>query len=350
MDKITFGNTDLKVSKVALGGIPIMRLTKREAARVIKDVLNMGVTFIDTANGYGDSEEKIGEAIKKYKRNSLVLSSKSGASDKKTFLSHLNLSLKHIGTDYIDIYHLHGINSDEQVEKIMDTRGAYHGLEEAVSSGKVRYFAFSSHNPKIAKKLMLTKKFQIVQIPFNFVDNEPEEELIPLASKLNMGFIAMKPMGGGLLEDANLAFRYLAQFEKIVPDPGIEKTEEMAEIVKIVENPRPLTSEEKETIKNIKKELGKSWCHRCDYCQPCPQDISISTVIITKSIIKRMPFTVAMNFLEKAIEKAKQCTECEECIQKCPYNLEIPTLLKENISFWKDYKNRFTSNNKRSKL
>ena len=51
-----------------------------------------------------------------------------------------------------------------------------------------------------------------------------------------------------------------------------------------------------------------------------------------------MPFTVAMNSLEKAMEKAKQCTECEECIQKCPYNLEIPTLLKENISFWKDYK------------
>lgn len=96
--------------------------------------------------------------------------------------------------------------------------------------------------------------------------------------------------------------------------------------------------------------MGKSWCHRCDYCQPCPQGISISTVIITKSIIKRMPFTVAMNSLEKAMEKAKQCTECEECIQKCPYNLEIPTLLKENISFWKDYKNRFTSNNKRSKL
>ena len=339
MEKIKFGNTNLMVSKVAMGGIPIMRLDKDQGVKVINEVINMGVNFIDTAHVYGDSEEKIGIAIKGHKRENLVLASKSPATDKKTFLSHLNLSLDRLGVDYIDIYQMHGVSSKETMEKVFAEDGAYFGLKEAVSSGKVRYFAFSSHSSHIAKKLMLTKKFQVVQIPFNFVDTEPEEELIPLAYKLKMGVIAMKPLGGGILQSANLAFRYLAQFKGIVPDPGVERVEEMAEIVKIIENPRPLTSGEREEIEKIRKELGNEWCHRCGYCMPCQKDINIQLVLVTKSTIKRMSFEIAANFLEKAINKAKDCTECRKCTKKCPYNLDIPILLKENIALWENYKN-----------
>ena len=191
---------------------------------------------------------------------------------------------------------------------------------------------------------MRTKKFQVVQIPFNFVDTEPEEELIPLAYKLKMGVIAMKPMGGGMLQDANLAFRYLAQFKGIVPDPGVERIEEMAEIVKIIENPRPLTSKEKEEIEKIRKELGNQWCHKCGYCMPCHKNINIPSVLAMKSTIKRMPFEAAIIFLEKPIEKAKDCTECGKCIKKCPYNLDIPALLRENVVLWENYINKFSNN------
>ncbi len=341
MEKIQFGGTDLMVSKVAMGGIPIMRLDMDSGVKVINEVLNMGVNFIDTAHLYGDSEEKIGKAIKKHKRENLVLASKSMATDKKTFLLHLNLSLERLGVDYIDIYQMHGVSSKEIMDKVMEEDGAYSGLKEAVSSGKVRYFAFSSHSSHIAKKLMKTKKFQVVQIPFNFVDIEPEEELIPLAHKLKMGVIAMKPMGGGILQDANLAFRYLAQFEGIVPDPGVERTEEMAEIVKIIENPRHLTLSELEKIEKIRKELGRQWCHRCGYCMPCKNDIQIPSVMVANSTIKRMSFKAAAGFLEKPIEKAKDCTECGKCIKKCPYNLDIPELLKKNIVLWEKYKSEF---------
>ncbi|MGM0365027.1 MAG: aldo/keto reductase [Actinomycetota bacterium] len=341
MKKIKFGNTDLKVSRVALGGIPIMRLTKKNAVKVIRDVINMGINFIDTANAYGDSEEKIGEAIKKFKREKLVLSSKSNAKDKKTFLSHLDLSLKRLGTDYIDIYHLHAINDQDNFKKVMATGGAYEGLEDAVAKGKVRYYAFSSHSPDVAEKIMLTNKFQVVQIPLNFIDTEAEKKLIPLAKKLNIGFIAMKPMGGGMLEDANLAFRYLSQFKEVVPDPGIEETEEMKEIVGIVENTRPLAYKEKQRIKKIKEKLGDEWCHRCGYCQPCPEGIPISTVLITKSIIKRTDYDSAIYWQEKAIEKARGCVECKECIEKCPYNLNIPELIKQNIEYWENFKKSY---------
>lgn len=341
MEKLILGSTNLKVSRVAFGGIPIMRLTKSEAVKVVRQVLDMGINFIDTAHGYGDSEEKIGTAIQGKPRAELVIASKSPASDKKNFLEHVDTSLRRLRTDYIDIYHLHGVSSEEKLNQVMDAGGAFDGLLEVIKQGKVHYAAFSSHNLSTAKKLILLKKFQVTQIPFNFVDEEAAGEIIPLAKRYNMGFIAMKPMGGGLLEDANLAFRYLMQFSSIIPDPGIEKIEEMREIVQIIENPRALHKAEKESIEQIRKALGKEWCHRCDYCQPCPQEIPISLVLVTKSVAKRMPFNSAKELIEPALEKARTCTECRKCTEKCPYNLDIPGLLKDSINFWDAYEKTY---------
>jgi len=340
VEKLELGKTGLWVSKVAMGGIPIMRLGKKEAVEVVKKVLDMGINFIDTATGYGDSEEKIGQALKGRKRQDLVIASKSPASDKKTFLKHVDLSLRRMGLDYIDIYQLHGVNSEEKLKQVMGPAGAYEGLQEAIERGRVGHGGFSSHHMSEAKKLMLTEKFEVVQIPFNFVDTEPEKEIIPLARKMNLGFIAMKPLGGGLLENADLSFRYLLQFPSLVPDPGIEKIEEMEEIVQVVQNPRPLTTEEKKDIQKIREELGKEFCHRCDYCQPCPESIPISTVLIVKSVIKRMPMRSAAEWVDPAIEKARECTECEECVERCPYDLAIPELLKKNIALWEECKRK----------
>jgi len=136
---------------------------------------------------------------------------------------------------------------------------------------------------------MLTQRFEVAQIPFNLVNTEPEEELIPLALRLNMGFIAMKPLAGGALENAVLAFRYLSQFPSVVPDPGIERVEEMEEILRVMENVRPLTPEETDAIERIRKELGKVFCRRCDYCQPCPEEIPIASVLSIESAVKRAP-------------------------------------------------------------
>jgi predicted aldo/keto reductase-like oxidoreductase len=324
------------VSKVAMGGIPIMRLDKIGAVKVVRDVINMGINFIDTANAYGDSEEKIGEAIRNYNREDIVLSSKSGARDKNTFAEHLDLSLKRLGTDYIDIYHLHGVSNEENLEKVMADDGAYQALDDAVRKGKVRHHAFSSHNIDIADKMLNTRRFQVTQIPLNFIDSEAES-LLPLAKKLDIGFIAMKPLGGGLLDDAVLAFKYLSQFDNVVPDPGIEKTGEMQQIVKILENPGILTDKDNKRIEALKKEMGSSWCHRCDYCQPCPQDIPISNVLLTKSMLKRLDHERAVIWCGSGIEKARECIECRDCVERCPYDLDIPELLIDNIKIWEEY-------------
>ena len=334
MEKVRFGSTGLMVSKVAFGGIPIERLSVSDAVDVIRGAIDLGVNFIDTANGYTDSEEKIGLAIKTVPRESLVIASKSYARDKKTFLEHLDLSLKRLGTDYLDIYQHHSISNQESYNAIMEEGGAFEGMLEAVRAGKVRFPAFTSHNVAIAIKIMREGQFYSVQLPFNFIDNEAEAEAIPLSKELDMGFIAMKPFGGGLLDDAGLVMRFFSQYDSIVPDPGIEKLEEIEEIVRVMDTGEKFTAKDAEVIEKMKAEVGNGWCHRCDYCQPCPQGIAISAVLSIESQIKRMTLPRIIAMSEKAMSAAHECTSCRQCVKKCPYDLDVPNLLKEKLAVW----------------
>ena len=256
------------------------------------------------------------------------------AADKKTFGEHIDLSLKRLGVDYIDFYQLHNVSTEAQREKVFGPDGAMEALEEAVKAGKVRFPAFSSHNVPMAIEIMKSEKFVSVQLPFNYVDIEAAREAIPLAKKLDMGFIAMKPMGGGLLQDAGLSFRFFGQYDSIIPDPGIEKIEEIREIVEIVNKNEAFSAEDQKEIEKHRKEFGSSWCHRCDYCQPCPQGIYISFALNVESFFKRMTLERARFMVGASIEKARTCLECGECVKRCPYKLEIPALLKERVKFW----------------
>ena len=334
MEKVRFGKTELMVSRTAFGGIPIQRLTRAEAVKVVREALNLGINFFDTALGYTDSEEKIGEAIRGIKRDDIIIASKSPASEKNSFKEHLDISLKRLGLDYIDIYQFHGISSPAKRDAVFAPGGAMEGMEEAVKAGKIRFPGFSSHSIPVAMEVMKTGRFASVQLPFNYIDKAAADEAIPLAKKLDIGFIAMKPMGGGLLDNAVLAFRYLLSFDSIVADPGIEKTEEIREIAGVVDHNEILTDADKQEIERQRAEFSSSWCHRCDYCQPCPQGIGISSVLCMKSAFKRMPAERARAFVGSSLEKVRNCTECRTCVSRCPYDLDIPVLLRERLAYW----------------
>jgi uncharacterized protein len=336
-ERVRFGRTGLMVSKIAFGGIPIQRLSRQDGIRLVADVLGLGINFIDTAHAYGHSEELIGEAIRRTNRSSLVLATKSHSTDRKGFLADLDESLRRLDTDYLDIFQLHGVSTREKMAAVMGAGGAVEGMQEGIRAGKVRFPAFSSHSVPIAIEMIKTGRFDAVQIPFNFVDGEAADELLPLARQADMGIIAMKPLGGGLLDDARLCFRFLQQYPGIVPDPGIESLPQLLEIIGVMESGGPLTAEEQGRMQQYREQLGREWCHRCDYCQPCPQHISISTVLTAKSFAVRMPMAKVKSFVEAPMNAAANCQECRECVERCPYHLDIPVLLKERRRVWDRY-------------
>jgi len=210
-------------------------------------------------------------------------------------------------------------------------------MKEGIRAGKIRFPAFSSHSLPIAAEMIRTGLFNAVQIPFNFVDCEALDEVIPLARRADMGIIAMKPLGGGRLDNARLCFRYLLQFRHVIPDPGIETLSQLQEILEVMESGWPLTAEENGQIEAYRTRLGSEWCHRCDYCQPCPQHVAISTLLVTETFAKRMPKERARAFVEESFKAAENCTECRECVKKCPYHLDIPVLLKKQRNLWNGF-------------
>jgi predicted aldo/keto reductase-like oxidoreductase len=332
MKTVRLGRTELRVSRIGFGGIPIQRLSEDEAIRVVQHSLDLGVTFIDTANGYTTSEERIGKAIAG-RRDEVIIATKTGARDGATAREHLELSLARLDTDAIDIWQLHGVSDFETYEHVLGPGGTLETAREAQQSGEIRHIGITSHSLDVALEAVASGLFETIQFPFNFVTNEAIEQLLPLAKEHDVGFIAMKPIGGGMLEDANLAIKWLLQFETVVPDPGIEKTEEIEQIVDVVSGSWELTHQDRQAIEAIREEVGTRFCRRCQYCMPCPQGVRISTMMVVPSLIKRLPpATLKSDWIMGAVQTAEACIECGECEAKCPYHLPIREMIAENIA------------------
>ncbi|MCW4036342.1 MAG: aldo/keto reductase [Candidatus Bathyarchaeota archaeon] len=327
MKKISLGKTGLEVSRVGMGGIPIQRPPFDEAVKVINRALDLGVNFIDTSLAYGDSEERIGEAITG-RRDEVILATKGRE------LKHIDMSLKRLNTDYIDLWQFHNLSSLELLEQVLGPGGGIEDAKEALRAGKIGHIGFSSHNLEVAKKAVASGQFETVQFPFNFISNEAVDELLPLARKNDVGFIGMKPFAGGNILDANLAIKYVLQFENVVPDPGIEKVEEIEEIIGIVNGSWELTRDEHRRIEEIHDKLGTRFCRQCLYCMPCPQGVNIWFLMITQGMFRLWPLDKFFEWMKEPVESGSNCIQCGECEQKCPYHLPIREMIKENIDFY----------------
>jgi predicted aldo/keto reductase-like oxidoreductase len=207
--------------------------------------------------------------------------------------------------------------------------------QEALQAGQVRHIGITSHSLEVALAAVPSGHFETIQFPFNFVTREAAEELIPLARRHDVGFIAMKPFAGGLLDNASLAIKFLLQFDGVIPDPGIEKVEEVEEIVSLLDGSWELNVAEREAIELIRAEVGNRFCRRCEYCLPCPEGVQIPTVMNVKSFWKRFPADrFSTGWLAEAMYSAESCIECGECEEKCPYALPIREMLVEHVAFY----------------
>ncbi len=341
MEKIRLGKTNLMVSKLGFGGIPIQRLSEDDAVAVVRRCLDLGITFIDTANGYTTSEERIGKAIAG-RQEKPILATKSGARTREGVESHLKLSLERLGVETIDLYQFHGINDSRSLEMVLDPKGPMGVVEEAKKAGRVKHIGITSHSMDVAKEAVRTDQFESLMFPFNFITCEPADELLPLCRKHDVGFIAMKPLAGGMLNNITISFKYLFQFPDIVSIPGIEKTHEIEEIVQVLEGPWEMTVAEQREMQRLRDELGTRFCRRCDYCQPCSEEIPISMVMVGGSFAKRMPpERIFAGGIDDAMEKAANCTECGDCEPRCPYNLPIREMIAQQVEWYQEEKRKY---------
>ena len=334
MRQVRLGRTGLMVSQVGFGGIPIRRLTKEQAVAILRHCLDLGVNFIDTAHGYGDSELMIGEAIRG-RREGLVLATKSHALTGDEFRRDVEQSFERLGTDYIDIIQFHNPRDRQQYDQVMATGGPYEVARELQAAGRIGHIGISAHSHELALEYVVSGHFDTLMYPFTFVSDDAVDLILPLCEEHDVGFIAMKPFAGGMLEDAGLIYRWMNQFPYAVTIPGIDDPRQMDEIVRIVESEERLTEEDMVRIEALRGELVNQFCHGCDYCQPCPAEIPISSFARVRSFVKRSGTQELLNERQvKARAAIEDCQDCGVCETRCPYDLPIRQLLRLNAEWY----------------
>jgi len=346
MEKVRLGRTEMMVSRVGFGGIPIQRDSEEESIVVVRRCIELGVNFIDTANAYTTSEGRIGKAISG-RREGLILATKTHERTSEGIENHLQQSLKQLGVESIDLYQFHNVSDSNSLNALLDPKGPFATVEKAKRDGIIKHIGITSHSIDIAKEAVKTDRFETIMFPFNFITSEPVDELLPLAREHDVGFIAMKPLGGGILSNATIAFKYLLQFPDVVPIPGIEKPHEIDEIVQILDGPWQMTEEEQAEMQRLREELGTRFCRRCDYCQPCEEEIPISMVMVSDSFAKRFPpERFFSGRIADNLAKAANCTECGDCEERCPYDLPIREIIAERVEWYSEAKRRYEEGNK----
>ncbi len=363
VQKRRLGRTGLQVSVIGFGGIPIIALSRKEAEKVVRYAYEKGINYFDTARAYGDSEDKMGAALKDV-RDDVVIATKTHQRTKEDAArAGLKQSLRNLQTDRIDIVQLHGIDSEEMLEKALGSEGSLAALEEAKKEGKIDFIGLSGHNPYVLQKAIETGKFDTVLVPLNVLDRRFSEKLIPLAKESDVGVVIMKPLGGcgAPLQYPQWGARFLGKPEQDWPDPsefvahfgkdgferaerslrfvlahdivtiipGLRSTEQVDYAVEVGEDFDRLTAEEKKFYR-FGELPPEPFCRECRLCMPCPDGVEIPM------ILRWDTYYTFYNIREwtreqypKLRTRVNSCTECGQCEEKCPYNLPVVNMLKE---------------------
>ncbi len=327
MEYITLGKTGLRISRLGFGGIPIQRIEEDKAGALINALTNQGVNFIDSARGYTVSEQYLGKALKG-KRDQFVIASKSMSRTKEAMARDIDISLNNFQTDYLDLYQIHN-PSLAQLEQVMGPDGALEALMEAKEAGKIHHIGLTAHSREVFEKALELDFVETIMFPYNIVETQAED-LISVCKEKNIGFIDMKPLAGGAIEDANLALRFIMQNPAVsVVIPGMASVDEIMQNVASANDNSPLTSKEQQQVEAVRKHLGNQFCRRCNYCAPCTVGINIPSVFLFAGYLERYDLADWAKDRYSSLEvKASSCIECGLCETRCPYQLPIRSMLK----------------------
>lgn len=328
MDRVILGKTGITVCRNGFGALPIQRIGKEDAAYLVRKAYENGVNFFDTARVYTDSEEKLGYATSSF-RNKIYIATKTAAKNGEELKKDLETSLSILKTDYIDIYQFH---NPPFCPKPGDGTGLYEAMLEAKKDGKIRHIGITNHRLGVAKEAIESGLYETLQFPFSYISGEKEMELLSMCRERDMGFIAMKGLAGGLLNNSRVCYAFMSQFDNVLPIWGVQRERELDEWLSYNDNPPVMDEEVKSIIEKDRKELSGDFCRGCGYCMPCPMGIKISECARMIQMIRRSPSESQLSAEAQAMmANIHNCVKCGKCMDKCPYSLPIPTLLEKNL-------------------
>ncbi len=330
MEYKILGKTGLKVSVLGFGGIPIQRIDAAGTRVLMEKLVAAGVNYIDTARGYTVSESYLGQALEGI-RDQFILATKSMGRTKEAMAADIEISLKNLRTDYIDLYQCHNPNVD-QFRQIISKGGALEALLEAKAAGKIGHIGLTAHSLEVFELALEQPWVETIMFPYNIVESQGLNLIAKCAEK-NIGFIDMKPLAGGALDDATLAIRYvLANKNVTLTIPGMAEVAELDQNLAAASDTSPLSPSELEKIEAIRRELGTQFCRRCNYCAPCTVGINIPSVFLFEGYLSRYGLGEwAKGRYATLPVKASACIECGVCETRCPYNLPIRQMLKNCV-------------------
>ena len=356
MQKRRLGKTNLNVSIVGFGGIPIIGASVEDAVKMIRRAFDLGINYFDTARAYGDSEEKFGLALESVRDKCIIATKTHQRTKEEAARIGIKQSLRNLRTDRIDLVQLHGIDDEKTLEKALSREGSLAALKEARSQGKIDFIGISGHTPYVLAKAIRTGEFDAILVPLNLLFREANEELIPLAKELNVGVVIMKPFAGKELEFAQhqmlvdvktivrkefdrvfgtgiektrRSLRFILAHDISTTIPGFSSLKEVESAARVASEFEGLTEEEKKNFR-FGELPSEPFCRQCGLCMPCPDGLNIPRLLILDKYFTYYGIkTWASQVYRKFSTKIDCCTECKECEAKCPYKLPIINMLHE---------------------
>jgi predicted aldo/keto reductase-like oxidoreductase len=356
-----FGRTDLHLSVFSLGTMRCL-VSEDIACQTVHQAIALGINHLETARGYGKSEQYLGTALRANRlvpRSQLYITTKiPPTNDAATMARAIDESLERLGLDYIDALAIHGLNTWEHLEWVKSDQGCTKAVQQALSDGRIRHVGFSTHAfLEVILEAIATDLFEFVNLHYNyfFQRNFPA---IDLAHQKDMGVFIISPADkGGMLytpptkleqlcqpfSPLELNYRFLLSNSKITTlSIGPANPGELAYPLTIADRDMALTEEETAALKELNTHLvsvlGTDGCSQCYECLPCPEGIHIPEVLRLRNLAIAYDMTSFGQYRYRMFEnaghwfpgnKANRCTTCGDCLPKCPENLDIPGLLKD---------------------
>ena len=328
----TLGKTGLKVTTVGFGCM----ITSD--ASVIERAADLGISYFDTARGYqhGNNERMVGAALKR-KRKEIVLSTKTPSGNKQSALNDLDTSLRELGTDYVDIWYLHGKDSlDEVKDELIEAQ------QIAKQQGKIRFAGLSTHTPKVLIPVLIRKgTFDVVLVTYNFTMDKGVDEAIEQAAKAGMGVVGMKVMAGGfrkvkpsdpLAPKLRREGVMLAALKWVLKSPHVQTTiPSMTDMEQLDENLKamaePYSPVEEKLLARQLEYISPLYCRMCGKCEgTCAKDLPVADMLRYLTYADGYgQFSLGREeFLALPSEVTEvRCSECSTCTVNCPFGVKV---------------------------